>query len=116
MDALPIFLALAFTANKIVSTIKNLMHSTTRGAAVTQFLVWVVAIIIICVAAEAELTETFQLPGLSEPLGELDFASLALIGLMAGSTGSVIYDFKKSFDGTDSSAEPSLFPVATHTE
>jgi hypothetical protein len=109
MEPLLILLGLAFAANKIVSTIKNLTTAETRGSAVTQVVVWAAAFGMLLLAGEASVTEGLIVPGLSEPLGELDFPSFVVLGLIAGSTGSVVYDFKKAIDNTDSAGEPALF-------
>jgi hypothetical protein len=111
MEHALIFLGLAFMANKVVSTFKNLTTAASRGAAYTQLVVWAVAIALTFAASEAELTEAYVLPGTTQPLGAFDGWSLLLVGLMAGSTGSVLWDFRKAFDNTDSAAEPSLFPL-----
>ena len=109
MEPLLILLGLAFTANKIVSTAKNATNPGTRGDALTQLVVWVVAIGVLFLAGEAEVTEALLVPGLAEPLGELDAWSFIVLGLIAGSSGSVVYDFKRALDGSDSATEPSLF-------
>jgi hypothetical protein len=116
MDTLPIFLALAFTAIKVVSTLKNLTVDDTRGGALTQVIVWVVAILGVVLLAEADVTEAYVLSGTAQTLGDLDFAGKCLLGLLVGSTASVIYDFKKAFDSTDSAAEPALFHRVLHRD
>ncbi len=112
MEPLFILLGLAFAANKLVSTLKNLTTSNTRGAAVTQFVVWLAAFGMLLLAGSAEVTEDLIVPGLSQALGDLDFASFVVLGLITGSTGSVVYDFKKALDVNDSAAEPSLLPAS----
>lgn len=109
MEPLIVLAGLAFLANKVVSTLKNLTHADTRSAAFTQLVVWAVAIGVIVLASLAEVTETFIVPGTTDPLGDLDLASLFLVGLIAGSSGSVVYDFKKAIDNTDTASEPPLF-------
>jgi hypothetical protein len=107
MESMAIFLGLAFAANKSVSVFKSLFSSD-RNTAVTQVIVWMFAIAALLLAASAQVTEHLVLPGMVDPLGNLDLASLVLLGWIAGSTGSVVFDFKKAIDGTDSAAEPRL--------
>ena len=109
MEQIAILLGLAFTANKLVSTLKNLTTADSRGSGLTQIVVWVVATLVLVLAGQADVTSTLTLPGLDGPLGDLDFASYVVLGLIAGSTGSVAYDFTKAVDNTNSAAEPSLF-------
>lgn len=111
MEQAFLFLGLAFMANKLVSTLKQATSSATRGSALTQLVVWAIAIGLTLAMSEAELTETYVLPGTAQPLGDFDIWSLVLVGLMAGSTGSVLFDFRKAFDSSDSAAEPDLFPL-----
>lgn len=108
MEPLLILLGLAFAANKIVSTLKNLTTAATRGDAITQVVVWVTSVVVLVLAANASVTEHLIVPGLSDELGDLDLASFLVLGLIAGSSGSTVYDFKKAIDNTDSAAEPSL--------
>ena len=111
MEPLLLLLALAFAANKIVSVIKSLA-SPDKNAALTQLLVWVVGLVVLILAGNASVTEHLVVPGLSDPLGDLDFPSYLVLALISGSTGSVIYDFKKAIDNGDSAAEPRLLAPA----
>jgi len=108
MEPLLLLLGLAFAANKVVSVVKSLT-SGDFNTPVTQLLVWAAAIGGLFLAANADVTEHLIVPGVSDQtLGTLGGASLVLLGLIAGSTGSVVYDFKKAIDGSDSAAEPRL--------
>lgn len=109
MEPLIVLAGLAFLANKIVSTLKYLLTPEKRKDGFTQLVVWVVAVAVMGLASMAEVTETFVVPGTTQPLGDLDFWSLLIVGLMAGSGGSVVYDFRKAIDNTDTAAEPALF-------
>lgn len=109
MEPILILLGLAFAANKIVSTMKQATSPGGRGAAATQVVVWLVAIGVLVLAAHATVTADLVLPVTATRLGDLDLASFVVLGLIAGSTGSVVYDFKKALDDADSAAEPPLF-------
>jgi hypothetical protein len=116
MEPLLLLLGLAFAANKIVSVIKSLA-SPDKNTALTQLLVWVIGLFVLILAGNASVTEHLVVPGLSEPLGDLDFASYVIVTLITGSSGSVVYDFKKALDNTDSAGEPRLLePTTTHRE
>lgn len=109
MEQLAILLGLAFTANKLVSTLKNLTTASARGDGFTQIVVWIVATGVLFLAGQADVASDLVIPGLDGPLGDLDFASYVVLGLIAGSTGSVAYDFTKAVDNTNTTVEPSLF-------
>lgn len=107
MEAVVIFAGLAFAINKTVSVIKALFARDTNTV-VTQVVVWLVGFAGLSLAAHAAVTEAFALPGFTEPLGQLDAASLGLLAWILGATGSFAYDVKKAVDGSDSAAEPKL--------
>jgi hypothetical protein len=109
VEQVVILLGLAFAANKLMSTLKNLTNAATRGDGLSQIVLWVIAILVLVLAGQADVTSTLTLPGLDGALGDLDFASYVVLGIIAGSTGSVVYDFTKAVDNTNSAAEPSLF-------
>lgn len=115
MEEIAVLAGLAFAVNKTVSVIKELVNKN-FNAAITQLVVWVVGFIAVVLAAHAAITEALVVPGLTVPLGSLDWPSELLLAWILGSTGSFIFDFKKAIDSSDSSAEPSLLPskAATH--
>lgn len=106
MEVVIIFAALAFAVNKTVSVIKAIGKD--NNLVITQITVWVVGFIALLLAANAQVTSAFALPGFEVPLGDLDIPSLILLAWMLGGSGSFAYDFKKAVDSSDSSAEPSL--------
>jgi hypothetical protein len=110
MEPLIVLAGLAFLANKAVSTLKYALTPARRGDAFTQVVVWAFAIGTIVLASLAEVTETLVIPGTHDALGNLDLPSLILVGLMAGASGSTVYDFRKAIDNTDTANEPSLLP------
>ena len=117
MEQVSVLVALAFAVNKVVSTVKDATNRQWNGV-ITQVAVWVLAFLAIVLAAHSQLTQNLPLPGVGLPLSTLDWPSQVLLALFAGSTGSVVFDFKKAFDSTDSAAEPTLLTprgVAKHT-
>lgn len=107
MEALIILAGIALLGNKIISTLKFAVAGD-WVAARTQVLVWVVTVAVICLCSQADLTATLVIPGTSGPLGDQDFFSLLLIGLMCGASGSFAYDIKSAIDGQDSAREPRM--------
>lgn len=91
---------------KIVDVLKYALARNGNGV-VTQLVVWVAAVFVVIVAANADLTEGLRLVG-GRPLGTLNGWSLFLAGLLLGSGASTTVDFKKALDGSDSAAVPPL--------
>lgn len=113
MESVIIFAGLAFAINKTVSVIKALANQD-WNTVITQAVVWLVGFGGLSLAAHASVTENFALPGFTEPLGSLDWGSLALFAWVLGSTGSFAYDWKRAVDDSDSAAEPKLLSNTDH--
>lgn len=111
MEAVVIFAGLAFAINKTMSVLKALINRDVNTV-VSQVGIWALGFAGLSLAAHAAVTEAYALPGFTEPLGTLDWASLALLGWILGSSGSFAYDFKKAVDGSDSASEAKLVPDA----
>lgn len=82
-----------------------------RGAlssAVTQALVWIAGILVIWLASAAKITQGLEVWGTT--LGQLDFPSILLGGLMAGSLASTGNQVLSAFDNSRTSAAPPLVP------
>ena len=79
----------------------------------TQVWIYVLGIVIVLVAGNANAFEGLVIPGMTEPMGSLDGLSLVIIGLCIASFGSTAFDFKKALDGSDSAKTPSLIPDET---
>jgi hypothetical protein len=107
MDNAIALLAVALLANKIIELLKDMRAGNWNGA-LTLLSLFVAGVAALTLAAHAMVTETMTIPGVEKQLGQLDFASLVLLGLMITSTGSTVYDFKKAFDQTDSARQPPL--------
>jgi len=91
---------------KITSVLKYVSGGQFREA-VTQVIPWVAGIVVILVAAQADVAENIAVWG-QTALSDLDTWSQVLAGLALGSGASFAYDFKKAVDGTDSAGEPPL--------
>lgn len=110
MEAL-LLAGIAFTANKITSVIKSAKNKE-WNTVITQVIVWLVAVAIIALVGHAFITTDLQAPGLNVTFGQLDAASILLYGLMVGSSGSFLFDFKKAFDNSDNAVETNLLAPA----
>lgn len=102
-----ILAAIALLASKLVEFAKYVRNGDVNGA-VTLFIVWIVGVIVIFLASAAVVTQDLILPGLSQPLVDMDFWSKVFLGMIATSFISFGYDVKKAVDGTDSAATPPL--------
>lgn len=99
---------------QVVDFLKELTHlDSQRSAVVTQLTAWVGGIVLVALAAHAQVTETLVLPGVSTPMGKLDGASIVLVGLLASSLASSLVDVKAAVDNTDSAAKPPLLDPPT---
>lgn len=81
---------------------------TNKSSIVTQATAWGGGILLVVVAAHAQVTQTLTLPGIATPLGKLDAGSIVLVGLLASSLASSIVDVKQAVDGSDSAVKPPL--------
>lgn len=100
--------ALAALVVKITSVLKA--AGKDWNYVVTQAVTWVVGILVLVLAANADLTENLVLFDGAQRLGVLNGASLVLAGLAFSSLGSFAYDVKKAVDVSDSAAEQRLLP------
>lgn len=108
MDFVPLVAALALTW-KIVDFIKQL-RVRDWNAAVTQAAVWVAGVLVIWLLAGTDFASGVKIGNMV--LSHLNAASLVLVGLSVGASGSVAYDFKRALDGSDSAAQPALLSGA----
>lgn len=105
MEFVPLLAALAF-AWKLVDWLKQL-RVRDWNAIVTQFAVWVAGVFVVFLLAHSDFGHAIDTFG-GVPLDLLNGWSLLLVGLTVGSSASVGYDFRRSFDNSDSAAQPSL--------
>lgn len=103
------YAALAFLAMKLTSFLKFLTSGSYRDA-VTQGVAWVAGAAVVLLVAASDFADGLALYG--KNLGDLNFASCVVLGLLIGSGGSVIYDYKAARDNKDTAEEPALFGKA----
>lgn len=97
---------LGAVAVKLTSVAKYLTAGQVREA-LTQALPWTIAAGTLWVGAQAAVTEHLAVWG-GQSLGAMDGWSLLLAGISLGSSGSLVYDFKKARDNSDTATEPPL--------
>lgn len=94
---------------QVTDWLKEVLHFTTNKSAVlTQAVAWVAGIVLIALAAHASVTQGITFPGLNVTLGDLDGASIVLVGLLASSLASSLVDAKQALDNSDTSGKPPL--------
>ena len=79
-----------------------------KSGLITQATAWIAGVILVVIAAHAQLTWSLVLPGSDLPLKSLDFASLLLLGLLISSTASSVVDIKQAIDATDTASKPPM--------
>lgn len=112
MEELTVLIMLAAVATQVTTILKNLAGGEPRVAA-TGLIPWAVAFVTLLLGSEASATADFVLPGLTDPLGDMDIASLLLAAAAVGSSGGLLYSFRTAFDNTDTAKEPPLGGGAT---
>lgn len=99
--------SIAFLAGKIIEALKY-ARAKDLNALFALISVMIAGVIVMLVAASAEVTETLVIPGTLVAIGSLDTLSVIFLGLVITSLTSTVYDFKKAFDNTDSAKQPPL--------
>lgn len=107
MEEIGPLIMLAALATQVTTMLKNLTAGEVR-AAFTGLIPWVVAGVALVWGANAGTTADYVLPGLSDPLGDMDLASLLLAAAAVGSSGGLLYSFRTAFDNTDTAKEPPI--------
>lgn len=106
MEFAPLLAAVALIW-KIVDVVQYL-RAGNRDNALTQVGVWLAGIIVIVLLSASDFANGIDVAGFT--LGNLNVASLILLGMSMGSTASIGVDIKKAIDNTDSAAIPAAQP------
>lgn len=106
MDFAPLLAAIALTW-KIVDFVKYL-RARNVDAVATQAGVWFAGVAVMLLLAATDFAEGITIGNLA--LGDLNRASLILLGLSIGSSASVLVDAKRAVDNTDSAVVPGPAP------
>lgn len=109
MEFAPLVAAAALVL-KILDFIKALKNGD-ANVIVTQLGVWIAGVVVIFLLGSTDFASGVEVA--SYTLDDLNPWSLIFLGLTVGSTGSLIFDFKKSFDNTDSSRVEPLISSST---
>lgn len=105
MDYEPL-VALAALLVSVINFLRYLSGKDWNGA-ITQLSAWVGGVMVVMLAAGTDWAERIDVSGV--PLGMLNAWSLIFLGLTVASTGSLIVEFKKALDSSDSAKKPGLF-------
>jgi hypothetical protein len=104
---LALIAALAPLTTKLTGLVKYLSARQWRDA-VTTLVPWVGAFVALEVGAHADLTRDLVLFDGGPALGKAAVGSLVLASAVVGSAGSLLADFRKAVDNTDTAVEPKL--------
>lgn len=114
MEQVVALAAITFFAGKCIEFLKYLRARDINGA-LTLISVMVAGVAAIFLGAASSVTKTLVIPGTAQALGDMNGAGKLFVGLVLTSLTSVVYDFKKAFDGNDSAKQPPL-TTAAHGE
>lgn len=98
---------------KLVDTVKALRAGDVN-IVVTQLAVWGAGVLVVWLGSETRWGDSIDINGVA--LTHLNTAEIVLLGMCLLSAGSVLYDFKKAVDNTDSAAFPPLLPPRQPSE
>lgn len=99
--------ALIYTLVNFAKHLMNLDLPESKNAVVTQLIVWLIAIGVLNLAAQADIAASIRLIN-NTPLSVLDEPSLILIGFSFGSAGSFLRDWLKAKDDTQTINTPQI--------
>jgi hypothetical protein len=100
---------------KVVDFLRMLFnYKTQRSGIVTQLTAWVGGIVLVVAAAHASIAKNLVLPGSTNAISTVDFASQVLLGLLIASVASTAVDIKQAVDNTDTASKPAIVstPIA----
>lgn len=109
MEQIAALAAIALVGNKLIEMVKRAKARDWNGV-ITYILLWLIGIVVLTWCAHSELTRHTLIPSTKIELHLLDGPSLMLLALLVTSTGAFAYDTLKSFDITQSNAQPKLLP------
>lgn len=74
----------------------------------TQLITWVAGVVVLLLVAQTSWSAMIGVAGV--PLGKLGFWSLVFAGLTISSGASLVNDYRKAIDNSNSAAIPTLLP------
>jgi hypothetical protein len=104
MDALT-WASLAALVIAFVNLVK-FVRGKDWNSAITQVVVWVVAVLLVVLVAHSDFGNTLSWG--NRTLDSMNVASQVLVGLFFGSSATVINEFKKAIDNSDTAVKPPL--------
>lgn len=111
------FVPFAAAGVLIIKLIDFIRYASARdiNAVVTQLAVWIAGVLGVMLLANTAWARGLTVAGV--PLSALGFWSQVFYGMSLSSTGSIVNDFKKAIDNSNSAFVPTLLPtryVGTH--
>lgn len=84
------------------------LRSPDKEQAIGALVIMGLTILVLALAGQAEATSDWVVSDQFGPLGDLDFASVVLLGMMYGSTVAKAYDLQNAIDNSSTAREPRL--------
>jgi hypothetical protein len=99
-----LLVAVTMTGQNLLRYLKARDWNGAAGIGLACLLGWGV----IALAANAEVTENLRLITDGPPIGDMDFASILLLGIGFGTGASAVVDFRKAIDSSTSAEKPKV--------
>jgi hypothetical protein len=107
------FIVFSVLVWKVIDFLRMLFNITAqKSAIITQATAWIGGVVLVILAAHAQVAGGLILPGADEPLRTLDFGSQVLLGLLVASFASATVDVKQAIDRSDSAVKPGLLDAS----
>lgn len=106
MEFVPAIAMLALVL-KVVDFLRYARARDYNGV-LTQAVTWVAGVVVLLLVAKTTWAAMISVAGV--PLGKLGFWSIVFAGLTVSSGASVVNDYRKALDNTNSAAIPTLLP------
>jgi hypothetical protein len=90
-----------------VTDFVRFMRGKDWSSVLTQLLSWVAGVVGVFLTAHSDYG-SWVVPGLEKAISDVNTSTQVLLGMAISSFGSIVIDFKKAFDRTDSAVVPQL--------
>jgi hypothetical protein len=95
----------------ILKVVDFLRYAKARdyNGVLTQAITWVAGVVVLLLVAQTTWAAMISVAGV--PLGKLGFWSVVFAGLTVSSGASLVNDYRKALDNSNSAAIPTLLPA-----
>lgn len=100
-------IAMAALVLKVIDFLRYVRAADVNGIC-TQLAVWIAGVLVTLLVAQTDWADGIQIGDMN--MHTLSFWSLVFFGLSIGSGASLVKDFSKAVDNTNSAAIPTLVP------